>query len=138
MSDASSVRREFLLKHWEGFRAELTENIARYVEVERYALIATGAIWTWLAGVADEIWNPALMWLPLVLNVFFSLRGFGLVLRAREISGYLEDAENYFEVPPKLALEQRSNKPSLKMFSVWSFWPLLLLVTAALPLSITM
>ena len=133
MSDTISVRREFLLKHWDGFRTELDDTVTRYVELERYALISTGAIWSWLAGITGADWDPALKWLPFGLNLFFFIRAIGLVLRTREIGGYLEAAEEYFSVPTKLALEGQYNPRSLKMITVWSFWVALLLATAVIP-----
>jgi hypothetical protein len=107
--------------------------VTRYVELERYALISTGAIWSWLAGITSADWDPALKWLPFGINLFFFIRAIGLIFRTREIGRYLADAEEYFVVPTKLALEGRYNPWGLKMITVWSFWVALLLATAVLP-----
>jgi hypothetical protein len=133
MTDTQPVNDLFMLKHWERLHAEMNEVVSRYVELERYALLSTGAIWTWLATTIDSDWNPALKWLPLLLNAFFALRAIGLVLRTREITAYLAAAEKHFSVPPQLALENAYKPRSLKMLTVWAFWPLLLAATLVLP-----
>ena len=133
MPDTQPVNDSFMLRHWERFHAEMNEVVSRYVELERYALLSTGAIWTWLATTIDSDWNPALKWLPLLLNAFFALRAIGLVLRTREITAYLAAAEKHFSVPPQLALESAYKPRSLKMLTVWAFWPLLLAATLVLP-----
>jgi hypothetical protein len=133
MSDAKTKDGAFLLKHWEGFRTEMNDNIGRYVELERYALFSTAAIWGWLAGIDSTTWDPVLKWLPFLINVFFAARGISLVARTLEIGRYLQAAEVYFSVPTALALEQQYKPCSLKMTTVWLFWPLLLIATGLLP-----
>jgi len=122
-----------MLKHWERFHAEMNAVVSRCIALERYALLSTGAIWTWLATAIDSDWNPALKWLPLLLNAFFALRAIGLSLRTREITSYLAAAAKHFSVPPELALENAYKPRRLERLTVWAFWPLLLAATLVLP-----
>jgi len=131
--ETQPVDYSFMLKRWERFHAEMNAVVSRRVDLERYALLATGAIWTWLATAIDSDWNPALKWLPLLLNMFFALRAVGLSLRARKINAYLAAAEKHFSVPPELALENAYKPRTLERLTVWAFWPLLLAATLVLP-----
>ena len=124
---------EFLPRPWSGFRDEINETVSRYVELERYALLSTGAIWTWLAGTTNADWNPLLKWLPLGLNMFFCLRAIGLMRRTHEISKYLKSAEEYYRITGDLALESRYQWVNFKTFTMVLFWVLLIGATAALP-----
>ena len=132
MPESQAANETFLLEHWKQSRLELKALVSRCVDLERYALISTGAIWAWL-GTAEPGWDPALKWLPLLLNVLFALRALSLVLRYREVGGSLAAAETHFSVPPDLKLEKPYNPRRIKMITAWVFWLLLLAATLVLP-----
>jgi len=134
MSESEAVNDTFLLEQWKHFRAEMNEVASRCIELERYALLSTGAIWAWLGTTVDADWHPALKWLPLLLNAFFALRALGLLLRAREITSSLAVAEARPSSPAQLRFESGGKLRGLRMVTVWVFWPLLLAATLVLPL----
>jgi hypothetical protein len=134
MSESEAANDTFVLEQWKHFRAEMNEVASRCIELERYALFSTGAIWAWLGTTVDADWHPAMKWLPLLLNAFFALRALGLLLRAREIASSLAMAETHFSSPAELRFERTGKLRGIRMVAVWVFWPLLLAVTLVLPL----
>jgi hypothetical protein len=133
MTNGPAVDDAFRVKHWEQLRAEMNQSLARVVELERYALLSTGAIWTALAATTGSDWDPVIKWLPLVLNTFFALRALGFVMRMRELARHLVAAERHFGLPPEVASEERSTARRLTFITALVFWPLLLATTFVLP-----
>jgi hypothetical protein len=133
MPEVQAASETFLIERWKQLRAEMNEVISRGVELERYALLSTGAIWAWLATATDVDWSPAFKWLPFMLNAFFALRALGLGLRTREIASSLAAAETRLSLPLELTPESARGPRGIKMVTAWAFWPLLLAVTLVLP-----
>lgn len=133
MPDEEPTSAAFLLSAWEHHRAEMSWTLAEYHRLERYALLATGAIWTALAATTAEDWDPLIKWLPFALTVLFALRASFLVWRIRELGRYLAAAERHFAVPPALALESQPKPGRLRALTAVLFWALLLVATLLLP-----
>lgn len=66
---------EILLKEYDAHRKEMSESIAETRALERYAVAATAAIWTWLLiQSAEKPWVGLIKWIPLALCVLAALR----------------------------------------------------------------
>ncbi|HTT11937.1 MAG TPA: hypothetical protein VMG60_13675 [Burkholderiaceae bacterium] len=122
-----------LLERWKQSHAQLNDILSRRLALERYALLSTGAIWAWLATATDTDWNPAIKWLPFLLNLFFALSAVGLVMRTRDIAAVLAATEAHLPLPPELKLEDARHRRGIRRLAAWAFWPLLLAATLVLP-----
>ena len=67
--------REIILTEYDAHRKEMSESIAETRALERYAVTATAAIWTWLLiQSAEKPWVGLIKWIPLALCVLAALR----------------------------------------------------------------
>jgi len=128
---------EFLLKEFELLRNELDESVKEARAIERYALVTTGAIWSWVVAQTEEttIYQP-LVWLPAILVLFFAFRALGLSVHVRDIGKHLAEIEQAFHLPEDLGWEQLYEKKyhgTPKRISVYVFWAGLLIATIAIP-----
>ncbi len=123
----------FLRAVWSESRVELDRTVARYLALERLALISTAVIWIALAATTAVDWDPLIKWLPCVLNVLIALRAVALAWRVRALEQHLAALERHFSVPPELALESGRGARRMSPITVLGFWLLLLVATAVLP-----
>jgi hypothetical protein len=133
MLDQPPGNEPFLHAHWVESRTELDRTVARYLSLERLALVATAAIWTILAATSTADWDPLIKWLPFLLNVPIALRAVALAWRVRTLEQHLAAVERHFAVPPELALESRRGTRRIGVLTVLAFWGVLLAATAVLP-----
>lgn len=135
--DDSSVRvswnsgpdRDFLLLEYGSLRQEQLQKIAESSTLVRFALIAHGAIWTWLATNRGTFPSPEIAaWSPVLLVVLFG--GFYWALRRdiRVVGAKIEALELYFSVPAKLAWEGDVSQTYTRTVALhWCLWAALVL-----------
>ncbi len=90
---------EFELKQYELLKNEIEADIHETRALERYALLGTGAVWTFLAANAVARQHIIIWWAPFVLTIFCALRSYSLILIIRTKSEYLrciESKSSYF------------------------------------------
>ena len=70
--------------------------------LERYALLATGAIWSWCVSNASAPGVKLLAWAPFVLSQLFGFRALDLGSELRRIQRYLAAVEATISLPDGL------------------------------------
>jgi hypothetical protein len=125
---------DYLVKEFEGLRREIGETVREIWQIERYALVATAGIWTW--SLTDRMnLVPYVLWLPLGLNIIFSLRALSLYRHARRISDYLLMNETRLFPDASVGWERyfhRNNDP-LELATIWVLWLSLLVASIVVP-----
>lgn len=73
--EADDPQADFLLHEYDSLRKEIEQDINEMRAVERYAVLGTAAIWTWLASGMQlpSVYRLA-WWLPLFLVILACLR----------------------------------------------------------------
>ena len=84
-------------KEYEALRREIELDIKETRSLERNALLANAAIFTWLATTGKEFlghwWLP---WLPVVISGLAAFRSFALLSRMMELGDYIAKLECTF------------------------------------------
>jgi hypothetical protein len=94
MENRADVK-DFVLKEYESLRSEIRELVADSRAVERNAVIATTAIWTWLLVQPEAApWSAMAKWLPTVFCALSALRSWMLLLAIHRIAQYLRQVED--------------------------------------------
>ena len=153
---------EFHLKEYECLKKEIDSAVQETRTLERYALVATAGVWTWLlatsGGARDLIW-----WIPSLLVFFAGLRSVALYRAVQRIGDYIRDQleacicdatpcgwEHYINPPPvqngtgspqTTAAEEKppasvprpTARRSILFSTAMVFWVVLFLVTILVP-----
>ena len=87
-----SVAQQFNLKEYEALRKEI-DFVANEIKIfERYAVLASGAIWAWLVTQHN---SSFIAWfLPIVLALTGFLRNWGLRMHLRRLAEYIRKIED--------------------------------------------
>jgi hypothetical protein len=86
------ISRAYNLKEFDALRSEIDDGISEARAFERYAVIASGALWAWLTTRSNA---PLLLWcLPLLLVLAGWLRSWGLYKHLGHIGSYLKQIED--------------------------------------------
>lgn len=88
---------EYRLEELRILKKEIENAIGETRLIERYALVACGGIWAWLAGnppTASE--EPAIWWLPVLIALLGGMRAAGLVHEVRITGSYLLELEQKY------------------------------------------
>jgi hypothetical protein len=93
MSEVTEIKDAFLLSEAEYLRKVYYDSDKEIGVLERYALVASGAIWSWCAANADSAVFPVLVWLPLLLQILFGLRAWGIYRMMITTRRYLAEVE---------------------------------------------
>jgi hypothetical protein len=132
MTSTLSVKAEgFLLKEAEQLRNLYMASAKEIGSLERYTLIATGAIWSWGLAQQNESYVSLLAWVPLVLQIFFGLRAWGIYQDMVWIRKYLSEIETTMGIPEQLGWGHRRDerKRRLRVITGFAFWIALPLLT---------
>lgn len=133
MTGAQAVH-EYHIQELITLKSEINETITALWEIERYALLATAAIWTWSLTNAPTGLSVA-KWLPLGLNLLFGLRSLALHRHIVTISRYLTLLEDTFLPDDSLGWEKYLERHAdpLTVASSTILWIALLAASALLP-----
>ena len=124
---------DFRLKEYEAVRREMDEAVKETRTLERYALVAVGAIWSWIVASRKPEY-VVLMWLPALLVGFLAFRALLLTNHVTFIANYIIEIEKLFALPDLPGFETRfKGKGTLKRCSAYFFWLLLVLVSVIIP-----
>jgi len=85
---------DFALKEFESLRKEIADGVAETRTLERYAVTATAALWSWML-IQEKIqpWHSPVKWVPLLLSVFLALRSAAILNDILEHARYLRMVE---------------------------------------------
>jgi hypothetical protein len=115
---------EFHKAEYDSLRREIEASVKEARELEKYVLISTAAIWTWLAKDGKDLGHPCLYWIPTILVVLAIFRSIALLLSIRKIAAYLRTFEEVFASKPPNGWETFVNHP--RDHSIWRssavFW----------------
>ncbi len=120
--------KEFLLKEFAALRTEIEAKLLEKRNNVRYALIASGAIWSWLAinplEVAKYKWVSLL---PFALSFLFWVRSQFISADMNRMGDYIKMVENSFELPGGLGWQHylALRRRPLKQNWEYLYWILL-------------
>jgi hypothetical protein len=125
---------QYYLREHETLREEIDAFIAQTQQMELYALISAGLIWTWLATNSDKIEENMrwVWWIPFLIAIMGAIRSLALLLMIMRLAGYIKRMEEKFcELRPDLPgwenYHQSIQRPWLGATG-WIFWIVLLAI----------
>ena len=90
---------EYLVKEAEFLRNVYSERAKETRLIERYALIAAGAIWSWCATHLDAPTLKLLVWVPPIMTGLFGLRAYAIYRAMITTRNYLATLESKLNLP---------------------------------------
>jgi hypothetical protein len=124
---------DFILKEYEALRREMEEAVKETRVLERSAVLATGAIWSWLVGAGKPEYELA-KWLPALIVLALGIRALLLTSHIDFLAKYFIEVEKSFLLPSGLGFEQQfKRKGKAKRLSAYVFWAVLFVVVVVLP-----
>jgi hypothetical protein len=125
---------DYLLREAEQLRNLYADSIKEIAMLERYTLLATGAIWSWGASQKISEYLSFLVWVPLVIQLFFGLRAWGIYQDITWIRKYLSGIETTLGLPDELGWGHRQADPRLRLRIItgFAFWIALPVLTAVI------
>ena len=123
---------DYLTKEVDYLRHLLADLSAQIATSERYALLATGAVWSWAAANLRAPEARAIVWVPLLLTQLFGFRAWGFGRTLRLIRKYLRRVEETVALPDGLGWQKflsRDPSRSVQWLTGFGFWVLLSLAT---------
>ena len=136
MSIDNDHQREFFLEEYRSLRHQIDQYTRDLITLERWALIASGALWSWLATTFDQSNLPAMIYFaPAVVSTLLALRSYGIYQTNSITSKYLAEIEQKFEIPADLGWHKSRSRYRMRSlaFSGYSYWFFLCGLNIALP-----
>jgi hypothetical protein len=144
MSDKAAVYQssaiEFHKLEYEALHREIEASTQELLTLERYALIGSGAVWTWLATTKLVPKPPEIVWwIPVLFSLLGILRTWALLKSIARTSSYLQLLESVVYDQEILGgwetfiHKPENRKQYLRKFT-WIFWGVLLIATIVIPL----
>lgn len=136
-SDESAVdeaRKDFLLHEYDSLRKEIEQDKGEMRAVERYAVLGTAAIWTWLTSMTNlpTVYRLA-WWLPFFLVVLAGLRVYTTWELMKLKGRYIKSCEQRLGVQGWEHFLDRQEGFIIK-YSPRLLWSILVPVTIAWPI----
>jgi hypothetical protein len=103
------VTKDYLKEEQKQRRQEIDHLMAKIEDDQRYGLIITGAVWSWLATNRDKLQSPfdiVAVFVPVVIMLFFAWRRKVLVFSIQKNAEYLKQLEGLFGVPEGFGWER--------------------------------
>jgi hypothetical protein len=126
---------DFHKEEYQSLRKEIEASVREARDLEKYALLATAAVWTWLAAKGRHVTNPQFNWIPAVIVILAIVRSVALLLSIRKIAAYIQTVEAEFACHPPKGWETFVGNP--RDHSIWMssavFWLCLLIATCLVP-----
>jgi hypothetical protein len=96
MDSATSDRNIFLAEEIRSLREQLKGALLEARALERYALVLTGVVWTWLLTNGDRDLPVVSWWIPFFLTIVILTREAALYMEIRKAAGYVRSKEELF------------------------------------------
>jgi len=127
---------DYIVKESEHVRKVYDDRINQTRTLERYSLLATGAIWSWCATNLDSPAVQILIWLPAVITFLFGVRAWGNAKAIYMTREYLAKIENSISLPENIGWGRhlRDNDEPRLALTAYLFWCILQLLTILIPL----
>jgi hypothetical protein len=133
---------QFLLEEQKQRRAEIENLIKRIEDDQRFGLVITGAIWSWLAANQGTLRPPfdfVIAAIPVMIMFFFRLRWRGLGAGIHRAAAYTIELERFLQLPASLGWEsylstKRAMREERDLLggSAYVYWRLLLWANAVI------
>ena len=139
--DNSNQRlQEFHLREYESLRKEIEFATQEMRSIETYVLIATGAVWTWLASANSEPpFAKIAWWIPLLFAVLGALKTFALYRGIERMSSYIQKLEQYFcntrvSSGWETHVHTREVRENFLNIYMYIFWIIMIAISIVVPL----
>jgi hypothetical protein len=126
---------EITIKEMEYVRNAYDERVNQTRVLERYSLLATGAIWSWCATNVEAPEIALLKWMPAIITFLFGMRAWGNAKAIVSAKDYLTKLEKYLELPEEIGWGRHLSKnqePRL-VITAYLFWGILQSLTILVP-----
>ena len=138
-STETVLDRDFLMKEVEHLRKNYDEFIEETRRLERYAIVVTGATWSWCAANTHNYAFGLLVWFPAFACALFGLRAAAIHYQSRAVRQYIANVEATFQLPAQLGwagvqIQHSTGVPALVAVTAYIFWATVSLGTIAIPL----
>jgi hypothetical protein len=136
---------QFHVAEYTSLHGEIRELVSEARTLERQALFATGAVWTWLATRDNQILLSVSWFIPVLFSIGGAIRAMALARAIENIATYIRQIENVLAARPQLQgweYFRRQKPPPLGLvvsglsISARLFWCLLIAVTLSVPLAV--
>ncbi len=131
---------QFHLREYEALHEEIEASTQELRTLERYAVIGSGAVWTWLATTKLEPRPPGIVWwIPVLFSLHGIFRTEALLSSIKRTSTYLQKMEKVVYNQEILSgwetyIHKPENRKQYILTSTWIFWVGLLIATIIIPL----
>ncbi len=135
MPDLGDHTRAFLHKECDSLRNQIQDRTRELLSLERWTLIVSGFVWSWLASRTGGGLPGLIYWSPAIISVLFGLRAFGLHLSNLRAGKYIARIERANGLTGEYGWENSLNqrRPFLIRFSSYAYWILLTGINVAIP-----
>lgn len=142
LSALGDPAKEFFKEEQKQRRAEIENLIGRIEGDQRYGLVVTGLVWSWLATNRDKLQPPfdlIAVFLPALVMVFFLWRWKALDWSVLQVAEYTKKLEALVGLPDGFGWETflereraKTGKQDALAVSTWRYWWLLILANLVL------
>jgi hypothetical protein len=120
-------QREFLTAELEQVRKDYDGYVEGTRKLERYAILVTGAIWSWCASHDENVAFRLMAWFPFVACALFGLRAAAIHFQARAARQFSVRIEQALGLPGDWSWSrdqqlQSRGVPSLVAATAYVFW----------------
>jgi hypothetical protein len=128
----SDLAKDFLKEEQKQRRQEIERYIGQIESDQRYGLIITGVIWSWLVTNREKLQAPfdlVVIFIPTFIMLFFLWRWKATKMAVYQVGKYTKELEKLFAVPEQFGWEtwlagiicKSGKKNSLERYSFW-YW----------------
>ena len=135
-SSEKSKGKEFLIKEYEALRHQMDQFSKEIINMERWALIVSGAIWSWLATQGYASTPPLIFGSPATMTALLGLRSLGLHNTNILAGKYIFEIEKRFGVQIYgfgWEHKMHSKRPIVSFLAGYLFWGILITSNVAIP-----
>jgi hypothetical protein len=121
----TSEHKDFLAEEIRSLRDQLKGALLEARSLERYAVVLTGVVWTWLLTNKGKNLPEISWWIPFFLTLVILTREAALYLEIRKLAGYIRAKEELF-LGEKGGWEAEVWRSSRKIGTFRAPWPAVL------------
>jgi hypothetical protein len=127
---------EFLLEEYKSLRTQIDEFMKDIMGLERWAVIVSGGLWSWLSTTEGKHLPGLIYWSPALLSLLFGLRSLGVYVMMRRTGKYILTVERQLDLPAGLGWQifLCKQRPPFATVSSVVYWCLLLAINVLIPL----
>ena len=129
----------FLVEEFKHIQTSYHNLVEEAWQLERYAILVTGATWGWCATNTKSPGFALLVWFPSVACFLFGMRAAGIHFQLKATRRCMADIEKSFNLPQSISwaseqIRQSKGIPSFVAISAYLFWLVLGFGTIIVPI----